>query len=482
MSVLSGLKPEKMFMYFQAISDIPRESGDMERIADYCVQFAKDRNLEYYRDDMHNVIIVKEATKGYENSPAIILQGHLDMVCEKVSGSNHDFKKDKLKLVLEGDKLSAEGTTLGGDNGIAIAMTLAVLDSDDIAHPRIEAVFTVDEETGLYGAEAIDVSMLKAKKFINLDSEDEGIVTVSCAGGVTAEIEVPLKRKKITGQKAKLTVNGLVGGHSGIEINRGGANANILMGRILYSLSIPHKFNILSIAGGKKDNVITKETVAELVLKDGDFEKVSQLLDELAKDIKNEFSTTEKTMSIKIEKLETGEFDALDRTSTKKVVDIILNIPNGIMAMSRDIEGLVETSLNLGVVLLQDETLIMVSGIRSAIESAKWAIADRVTSFVNLFGGRVARVGNYPGWAYKKDSPLRDTVINVFKKQYGKEPTIEAIHAGLECGMFTEKIDDLDCVSIGPDLRDVHTPDEYMSISSAQRTWDFLIEILKESK
>ncbi len=482
MLVLSGLKPEKMFGYFEAISDIPRESGDMQRIADYCEKFAKDRNLEYYRDDMHNVIIVKEAAAGYENSPAIILQGHLDMVCEKVSGSNHDFTKDKLKLVLNGDTLSADGTTLGGDNGIAVAMMLAVLDSEDIEHPRIEAIFTVDEETGLYGAEAIDVSMLKAKKFINLDSEDEGIITVSCAGGVTAEMEVPVKRQKIKGQKVKLVVNGLVGGHSGVEINRGRANANILMGRVLYSLAIPHKFNILTLAGGTKDNVITKESVAELVIKDGEFEQISKLLAEIAADIKNEFSTVEKEMSITLEKFETGEFDALDEKSTKNTIDILLNIPNGIISMSRDIEGLVETSLNLGVLLLDGEKLVMVSGLRSAIESAKWALADRVTSFINLFGGSVARVGNYPGWAYKKDSALRNTVIEVYKAQYGKEPTIEAIHAGLECGMFTEKIEDLDCVSIGPDLRDVHTPDETMSVSSAQRTWDFLLGILKASK
>ena len=482
MSVLSGLKPEKMFYYFQAISDIPRESGNMKEIADYCEKFAEDRKLEHYRDGMHNIIIVKEATSGYENSPAIILQGHLDMVCEKVSGCNHDFTKDKLKLVLEGDKLSAEGTTLGGDNGIAIAMILALLDSDDIEHPRIEAVFTVDEETGLYGAEAIDVSMLKAKKFINLDSEDEGIVTVSCAGGVTAEIEIPMTREKVKGQKAKLEIKGLVGGHSGIEINRGRANANILMGRVLYSLSIPYKFNILSLAGGNKDNVITKEATAELVLKDGDFDNIAKLLDEVAADIKNEYSTVEKAMSITLEKLEGGEFEALDAKSTKNATDVLLNIPNGIISMSRDIEDLVETSLNLGVVLLKEDKLIMVSGLRSAIESAKWALADRVTAFVNLFGGSVARVGNFPGWAYKKDSALRETVIDVYKKQYGKEPIIEAIHAGLECGMFTEKIEDLDCVSIGPDLRNVHTPEEYMSISSAQRTWDFLLGILKASK
>ncbi|MGP1569426.1 MAG: aminoacyl-histidine dipeptidase [Eubacteriales bacterium] len=482
MSVLNGLKPEKMFMYFQQISDIPRESGDMERIADYCVKFAKDRNLEHYRDDMHNVIIVKEATKGYENSEAIILQGHLDMVCEKVSGSNHDFTKDKLKLVLEGDKLSADGTTLGGDNGIAIAMILALLDSDDVDHPRIEAVFTVDEETGLYGAEAIDVSMLKAKKFINLDSEDEGVVTVSCAGGVTTNVEVPLNRENVKGQKFKLVVSGLVGGHSGVEINRGRANANILMGRILYSLLKSYKFNIFSLAGGSKDNVITKESVAELIFENGDFDGISKLLQEIANDIKNEFSTVEKTMSINIEKLEDGEFFALDLKSTKNVADILLNIPNGITAMSRDIDGLVETSLNLGVVLLKDDKLILVSGLRSSIESAKWALADRVTSFMELFGANVEKIGNYPGWAYKKDSALRQTVIEVYKEQYGEEPTIEAIHAGLECGMFTEKIDDLDCVSIGPDLRDVHTPDEYMSISSAQRTWKLLLGILKASK
>lgn len=482
MSVLSGLKPEKMFNYFQEISNIPRESGDMERIADYCVEFAKARGLEHYRDDMHNVIIVKEGTKGYENSPAVIIQGHLDMVCEKVPGSNHDFTKDKIELVLEGDKLSANGTTLGGDNGIAIAMALAILDSDDIDHPRLEAVFTVDEETGLYGAEAIDVSMLKAKKFINLDSEDEGVLTVSCAGGVTAVAEVPMTREKAKGLKAKLSVSGLVGGHSGIEINRGGANANMLMGRALYTLLLSHRFNLLALAGGTKDNVITKESIAEIVLAEADFDKIAESLKLIEDDVKVEYGAVEKTVLIKLEKMESGEFDALDAKSTKVTADILLNFPNGVMAMSKDIDGLVETSLNLGILELKEDSLYLVSGLRSALESAKWALADRVTSFIELFGGKVERVGNYPGWAYKRDSVLRDTVIEVYKKLYGKEPVVEAIHAGLECGMFTEKIEDLDCVSLGPDLRDVHTPDEYMSISSAQRTWEFLLEILKASK
>lgn len=482
MSVLEGLKPEKMFYYFQEISNIPRGSGDMKAISDYCEEFAKTRGLEHYRDDMHNVIIVKEGTKGYENSPAIILQGHLDMVCEKVSGSSHDFTKDPIELVLEGDKLSAKGTTLGSDNGIAIAMALAILDSDDIAHPRLEAVFTVDEETGLYGAEAIDVSMLKAKKFLNLDSEDEGVITVSCAGGVTGEAEVPMKREKVSGLKVKLHISGLVGGHSGIEINRGRANANMLMGRVLYSLSIPYKYNILSAKGGSKDNVITKECLVELIIRAADFEDAKKLVEEIEAAIRDEYSTADKNISIKLEKIKEGEFNALDSQSTKNFAEILLNIPNGITAMSMDIEGLVETSLNLGIMELREDSLYLVSGLRSSRESAKWALADRFTAFLNLFGASVSRVGNYPGWAYKQDSALRNTVIEVYKKQYGKEPVIEAIHAGLECGMFTEKIEDLDCVSIGPDLRDVHTPDEWMSIASAQRTWDFVLGILKESK
>lgn len=480
MSVLQNLKPESVFGFFEEITKIPRGSDNMGPISEYCINFAKERNLEYFTDDMHNVIIVKGATAGYENSPAVIVQGHLDMVCEKTADREIDFLTEGIEIYIDGDKVRAKGTTLGADNGIAIAMALAILDSDEIEHPRLEAVFTVDEETGLFGAEAIDVSMLQAKKFINLDSEDEGIVTVSCAGGITAEGTVPMTKEEATGEKVKVVIDGLLGGHSGIEIDKGRASAIMLMGRLLYASQKKTEVRIVSLSEGGKDNVIPKAKTAELIVSYvAAFEEAAKAFEE---DVKNEFKTADPGLKVSVEKLGKVTEQALTVDSTKKVASFVLNLPNGIQAMSMDIEGLVETSLNLGVLELKGDDLYFVTGLRSSIESAKWALTDRIEDFISVLGGKVEFVGNYPGWQYKKDSALRDTVIEVFKKQYGKEPVIEAIHAGLECGMFSEKIEDLDCVSIGPDLRDVHSVDETMDIPSVQRTWELLLGILKASK
>ena len=482
MGVLSNLKPEGVFKFFEEICGIPHESGNMKAIADYCCKFAEDRKLQCIRDNMDNVIIIKEATAGYENSPAMIIQGHLDMVCAKTPESKIDFAKDGLKVMLDGDKIYADGTSLGGDNGIAIAMALAILDADDLKHPRIEAVFTVDEETGLYGAEAIDVSMLKAKKFLNLDSEDEGIVTVSCAGGVTAECKLPVAREVYEGLQVTLIMDGMLGGHSGVEINKGRGNSNMLMGRLAYEVMKEVPFRIVKMEGGQQDNAITKYTKLEVVISDKDRMAFAQAVEKSAAKIKDEFKTADPGLKVTIQKGEKASLIVLDEDSADRLLACLLNFPNGIVAYSMDIPGLVETSLNLGILKNHDEYISLVSGLRSSIESAKWALADRVTEFMKGFGGSCELVGNYPGWQYKPDSALRDTVVKVYKELTGKEPVVEAIHAGLECGMFSEKIQDLDCVSIGPDLRDVHTVDEWMSLASVQRTWKLVCGILEASK
>lgn len=482
MGVLKDLKPEIVFRYFEELCSIPHGSGYMEPIADYCVAFAKAHNLEHYRDSLSNVIIIKEASKGYENSPAVIIQGHLDMVCEKAADRNIDFMKDGLELAVDGDSLYAVGTTLGGDNGIAIAMGLAILDADNLEHPRIEAIFTVDEETGLYGAEAIDVSMLKGKKLINLDSEEEGIITVSCAGGVTAECILPVNREKVEGTKLKIVLSGLIGGHSGSEIDKERGNSNILMGRLLYRLNKEMDLHIIDITGGQADNAIPRETVLNLIVKDKDLSKVEGLVKEYQGILNNEYKTSDPNMTIKVEDLGKTNAEVLNMESVKKAVLMLLNMPNGIQAMSADIKGLVETSLNLGILKVLEDGIHIISSVRSSVESARNAVCDKLVALLEFLGGKVEFAGAYPGWEFKKDSELRETVIRVYEKQYGKKPAIEAIHAGLECGFFSEKIKDVDCVSIGPDMTGVHTVEERLSISSVERTWKLLLEILKESK
>ncbi|WP_312651029.1 aminoacyl-histidine dipeptidase [Aminipila sp.] len=482
MGVLNDLKPQIVFKYFEELCSIPHGSGHMELIGDYCVAFAKEHNLEHYRDNLSNVIIVKEASKGYENSPAVIIQGHLDMVCEKTAERDIDFLKDSLELGIDGDQIYANGTTLGGDNGIAVAMALAILASDDIEHPRLEAVFTVDEETGLYGAEAIDVSMLTAKKLINLDSEEEGIITVSCAGGVTAECILPIEREKVEGTQVKILITGLIGGHSGMEIDKERGNSNMLMGRLLYSLNKELTLNIVNIAGGQADNAIPRETVLNIVVADKDLSKLETLIKEYQSIISNEYKTSDPKVVVKVENLGKAKAEALNKESVKKTILMLLNIPNGIQSMSADIKGLVETSLNMGVLKVLEDGVHAIFSVRSSVETAKAAVCDKLTALMEFLSGKVQFAGAYPGWEFMKDSELRETVIRVYEKQYGKKPAIEAIHAGLECGFFSEKINGLDCVSFGPNMTGVHTVEERLSISSVERTWKLLLEILKESK
>ena len=482
MSVLENVEPKKVLHFFEEICQIPHGSKNEKQLSDHLVKFGKDRGLKVIQDASNNVIIIKAATKGYEKAEPIILQGHIDMVCEKVKESSHDFAKDPLKLNLNGNILTADGTTLGADNGIAVAMEMALLDSDDIAHPKLECIFTTDEETGLFGAEAIDVSMLEGKKFINLDSEEEGIFTVSCAGGITSISKMPISFEIANGEKLEIKVSGLQGGHSGGEINKERLNANILMGRVLYELKKSVDFNIITINGGNADNVITKECIAEVVVSPADKDKAVDTIENTFKTVAHECKVTDPAVSITSALKGSFSGKAFDNDSTFRTYSILLAYPQGIYAMSMEIKGLVESSLNLGVLKTEEDGIKMVAGIRSAVDSRIYFLADRVAAVVASFGGTTEFDGYYPGWEYKADSALKDMMIEVFRKQYGKEPVIEAIHAGLECGMFAQKIKDLDCISIGPDLKDVHTPDESMDIASVKRVWEFLLEVLKESK
>ena len=477
MGVLSGLKPEKVFYYFEELCKIPHGSYHTKQISDYLVQFAKERNLECSQDDSNNVVIRKAASAGYEEAPVVILQGHCDMVCEKTADSTHDFEKDGLDLMIEGDYVTANGTTLGGDDGIAVAYALAILDSDSIAHPRIEFICTVSEEVGMEGAVALDVSHLKAKKLLNLDSENEGIMLVSCAGGCSTVCELPAEWEKSAGNLVSIHVAGLKGGHSGVEIDKGRANSNILLGRILLELKDEYHYQIAALSGGNKQNAIPRESAAELMVQE-DATQLVHKIEEIAEKITHEFSTSDPDIQISVAVEENCEKEVLTEAAARKTVLLINLLPNGILRMSDDIKGLVETSLNLGVLTLEKDKLTLQYAVRSAVGTAKEYLLKRIAALVEEFGGRVTNTGNYPAWEYRRDSVLRDDMVRIFKEMYGKEPTVEAIHAGLECGILAGKIDGLDAVSIGPDMIAIHTTEEKLSISSTKRVWDYILKVI----
>jgi dipeptidase D len=481
MNKLSELQPKEVFQYFEEICGIPHGSRNTKAISDYCVAFAEKHGLRYIQDQDNNVIIFKDGSFGYENSKPVILQGHLDMVCEKTPESTIDFAKDGLELMVEGDYVFANGTTLGGDDGIAVAYILAILASSDIPHPPIEAVLTIDEEIGLLGAASIDLSMLKGKMLMNIDSEEEGILLTSCAGGATIEIVVPMEYSETELLKYEVVIHGLKGGHSGVEIDKCRANSNILMGRLLYGLSKEICFSMNGLEGGLKDNAIPNETKVNLYVQHGAEQQLEEYLQMFESMIRNEYKTSDTNIQVDFNACGLQKDMVLDGVSQTAAIYLLMNVPNGIQSMCADIPGLVESSLNLGILKTTDKFSASFS-VRSSVASLKEVIIDKLTMLAEFFDGTINRSGDYPAWEYKKDSHLRDVMVEAYKDQYGEEPKIEAIHAGLECGMLSGKIDDLDCVSFGPNMYDIHTVKERLSISSTKRTWDYILEILKRLK
>jgi dipeptidase D len=480
MRILENYEPKEVFKYFEEISAIPRGSRNTVPIADYLEAFAKKQNLEYIRDELDNVIIIKEAAKGYESVPAVIIQGHTDMVCEKMPESNHDFMRDGLQLEVNGDFLSAKDTSLGGDDGIAVAYSLAILADDSIEHPRIEAVFTSDEEIGLLGAAGIDLSKLQAKRLINIDSEEEGHLLVSCAGGCRFTANIPVFFQETSGIVYDLTVEGLAGGHSGTEIQKQLGNSNMLMGRLLYTIGKEIAFSMADIEGGMKDNAIPRITSARIVIGQEDAAQLEKIVKEYEKILKHEYEVNDP--DVKVTAICQGDkatVSCLDMVSKEKIIFYLMNIPNGVQGMSQAIEGLVETSLNLGICKLTEDEFCAKHSVRSSIESCKHFLNDKLIYMTEFLGGTYKIDGDYPGWEYRKESPLRQLAVEVFKEQYGREPILEAIHAGLECGLLASKIEDLDCISLGPDMFGAHTTEEKLSISSTQRVWKYLIELLR---
>lgn len=479
MAVLDQLEPKKVFQFFEEMCAVPHGSGNTKAVSDWCAEFAKKRGLEYHQDAANNIIIIKEATAGYEKAEPVILQGHLDMVCEKVPECAKDMAKEGLDLAVDGDQVLAKGTTLGGDDGIAVAMAMAVLDADDLAHPRIEAVFTVDEEIGMLGAQALDVSPLKGRKLLNLDSEAEGIFTVSCAGGNMTRCTIPVQRSDFVGSALTVTVSGLIGGHSGQEINKGRGNSSLLMGRALLAMSQATELRLLTVNGGSKDNAIPRETTATVLV--ADEQKARAAAERLDAALRNEYRVTDKDVTLTVTSGKADEAP-MDADSTARCVCFLSCAPNGIYAMSADIAGLVQTSLNLGILTTREETMTASFCVRSSVGSQKEMLKARLTCLTRQLGGKTEVSGEYDAWEYRPESPLRDLMTEVYKDQYGKAPEIEAIHAGVECGLFSGKMPGLDCVSIGPDLTEIHTPRERLSIASTQRMWKFVVEVLKRSK
>ena len=478
MAVLEGLKPEKVFQYFEAICQIPHGSDNTKELSDWLAAFANERGLECHQDELNNIIIVKEASDGYEAADPVIIQGHMDMVCDKVADCDKDMATEGLDLAIDGDNIYAIGTTLGGDDGIAVAFMLAILDDDSLQHPRVECVFTVDEETGLYGAEGIDVAPLKGKRFLNLDSEDEGIATVGCAGGVTGIAHLPVTREAYDGQAFLVELSGFIGGHSGADIIKGQENAIKVLGRLMFELQEQAGARIVSIEGGVADNVIPVTAKATFISPDG--EKVQAVCDEYRGIFEHEFKVDP---DFKMTLSETAaEADAFDAVSSQKAIAYLCGTPNGIEKMTFGIDGLPQTSLSLGVLRTEESEVVYTFCIRSAVDTECEMLARRLECQIEALGGTLDREGPYPGWEYSPVSPLRDLICEVYKDQTGKDMVIEAIHAGLECGFFAGKMPGLDCVSIGPDVRDVHTPNETLSISSAQRTWELVVEVLARMK
>lgn len=481
MSVLENLQPQKVFHYFEEICNIPHGSRNTKQISDYLVQFAKDRNLTCYQDELNNVIIKKDATAGYEASEPIIIQGHMDMVCEKENDCDIDFEKDGIRLMIDGDFVTADGTTLGGDDGIAVAYALAILDSDDIPHPALEVVITVDEEIGMLGAFDMDLSMLKGHKMLNIDSDVEGHFLTSCAGGMSLIADIPVKRTTQVGLAAEIVLTGLVGGHSGSEIDKEHGNADILMGRVFSALADVTPFGVITMAGGLKDNAIPRECKATILLPEESLATATDAVKALEAALKNEYIKSDAGIQILVQPMGIQKADILDYASVNRVLCYLRMVPNGILHMSQVMPGLVETSLNLGILELTDESLHTVTSIRSSVSSRKEDVKNRVAMVVELLGGEITIEGDYPAWEYKDKSDVRTEIAAVYKDLFGEEPVFEAIHAGLECGIFSEKIKDLDCVSFGPNNYDIHTPKERLSISSTERMWRLILEFLKRA-
>ena len=477
MNTINELKPTDVFYWFRKLSEIPRGSGNTGAVSDFLEQFARERSLKVLKDSYGNVTIFKEACGTKADLSPVILQGHIDMVAVKTADSDHDFTKDPLKLILDGDLLRAEGTSLGGDDGIAVAYMLALLDSDSYIYPPLECVFTTDEEVGLIGASAYDMSVLKGRKMINLDSEAEGIFVCGCAGGGTVTMRFPIAREDCRGTKVRITVKGLKGGHSGEMINKGRANALKIIARFLDELRKKCDLSVISIDGGIKDNVIPFEAVSEAVVSDSSVLKEYE--ESFLHSICEEFGSFDDNIQIALEEEESGSFRAADHHSTERILSAMLLSPNGVRSMCPDLPTLPQTSSNLAIARTEEECFVLTASVRSSVNHAKDSMFSEYASLAALAGGSCELSGTYPAWPFRQDSELRPLMGRVYSEMYGEEAETEVIHAGLECGLFVSAIEGLDAVSIGPLMYDIHSTDEALSVPSAARVWEYLLKTLE---
>lgn len=480
MAVFENIEPKEVFHFFEEISRIPRGTYNTKEISDYCVNFAKERGLFVIQDEWNNVIIKKPGTAGYETSEPVILQGHLDMVCEKTADSNHDFMKDPIEIYVEDGWVKAKDTTLGADNGIAVAMALTVLNSKDIPHPPLEVLFTIDEEVGMTGALNIDLSQLKGTMLMNLDSEEEDVLIAGCAGGFRFVCSLPVEKTSANGVKMELEICGLRGGHSGVEIHQQRGNANKLAGRLLYHLTRHTNIALIEINGGSKDNVITPVNKSVIVAEDA--KTVEEAAVKLLEKWRDEFGEDEPGLDIKINVLEEGSFEAMSDMAMKKVLQFIVNCPNGVDEYSRHLAGMVETSDNLGVVTTEKDRVNFIVLTRSGLASKIDEFKERFMCLAESLGGTYTFNSEYPAWTFKAESRIREITLDAFEHIYGKRPEVTEIHAGLECGLLSGKKPELDCISFGPNMADVHSFNERLEIASAAKIWEALKEILKRCK
>lgn len=482
MSTIIDYEPKEVFRFFDEILKIPRGSSKTDKIVAYLLDFAASRGLEATCDETNNVIIRKPATPGYEDSDIIILQAHHDMVCEKVEGSDFDFETQPIDAYVDGDVIRANGTTLGGDNGIGVAMILAVLDDDKLEHPALECLITADEEIGMVGAFAFDCSQLNGHRMINLDSEFEDVLICSCAGGAMVYGSLPMNRENAEGKLIELSIKDLQGGHSGVEIHKGRANAHVLMTRMLQKISETHIYRLYQYGGSAKETAIANHASA-LILADSDnAESIIKEAEVFGKVLQTEYEATEPDMKVLVTLNDSTYVDVLTADDTKKMLNFADALPDSVLAMSATMPGLVQTSTNLGVMELNSESLSFCCAVRSSMTTQKRWVISKIASVVTLAGGTYEVQSDYPGWAYNPNSMLKETILGAYRTLYDQEASVEAVHAGAECGLFAGAIPNIDCVSIGPQMWDVHTPKEHLSIPSTEKTFRVLQETLRSSK
>ncbi len=474
--VIHGYAPARLFSFFEDISAIPRGSGDEAAIADYLVRFAEERGLWCYRDTVHNVLIRKPGTAGRENEPPVLFQGHTDMVCEKNADTVHDFTRDPLKLAIADGMLYAEGTTLGADDGVAVAIMMALLDGELDSHPPIECLFTTQEETGLTGAAEFDSSLISAHRMINLDSEDDSGAIVGCAGGIRSDMTIPIKREACTGEILSVTVKGLMGGHSGENINLGRANANKLMARILFPLIESENLHLCTLTGGSKDNAIPRECTAVVSVRSA--ASAAEKMKKAAEIIRGELVADDAAFALEVSSADTVSSMA-DADSTRRVILLMRTAAVGVLAMNHTV-GMVEYSRNMGVVKTEENEVRITFSSRSPKASQIDASIEELDALGMLVGASADHHSRYPGWDYAPVSPLRDLYMSVYRRLYGENPSIRSIHAGLECGLLKEKLPDLDIISIGANMENIHSPAEKLDLASTEKLFKIIAELLGE--